>query len=135
MLARMSSQVGPRSVYDIGLNNATEADGLAVATASELVFQLTGPLISGVYTVADNDLFTTLARLRQTTGLQIEPSAVAAFLGPTFMAHAPGKAYVSATTAPGATITHLCWTTGGAFVPAAEYESFYQRGCRLLGPQ
>ncbi len=135
MLARMSSQVGPRSVYDIGLNNATEADGLAVATASELVFQLTGPLISGVYTVADNDLFTTLARLRQTTGLQIEPSAAAAFLGPTFMAQAPGKAYVSATTAPGATITHLCWTTGGAFVPAAEYESFYQRGCRLLSPQ
>ena len=135
MLARMSSPSGSRSVYDIGLNNATEADGLAVATASELVLQLTGPLISGVYTVADNDLFTTLARLRQTTGLQIEPSAAAAFLGPAFMARAPGKAYVSATTAAGATITHLCWTTGGAFVPAAEYENFYQRGCRLLAPQ
>ena len=135
MLARMSSPGGPRSVYDIGLNNVTEADGLAVATASELVFQLTAPLISGVYTVADKDLFTTLARLRQTSGLQVEPSAAAAFPGPAFMAHTPGKAYVAATTRPGATITHLCWTTGGTFVPAAEYEYFYQRGCRLLSPQ
>ena len=135
MLARMSSPKGPRSVYDIGLNNVTEADGLAVATASELVFRLTAPLISGVYTFADDDLFTTLARLRQTCGLQIEPSAAACFLGPTFMADASEKAYVAATTEPGATITHLCWTTGGAFVPAAEYENFYQHGCRLLTPQ
>ena len=135
MLARMSSASGPRSVYDIGLDNATEADGLAVAAASELIYQLTHELIAGVYTVTDNDLFATLARLRQLNGLQIEPSAAACFLGPALMEQGAGKAYLDSACPQKATVTHLCWTTGGAFVPDTEYENFYQRGCALLALQ
>lgn len=135
MLARMSSPSGPRSVYDIGLDNATEADGLAVAAASELVYQLTHELIAGVYTVTDNDLFATLARLRQLNNLQIEPSAAACLLGPAFMEQGAGKAYLASACPQNATVTHLCWTTGGAFVPGTEYENFYQRGCALLALQ
>ena len=132
LLARLSSESGPRSVYDIGLDNVTEADGLAVAAASELVHELTHELIAGAYTVADNDLFTTLARLRQFNGMQIEPSAAACFLGPAFFEHGIGKAYRESVFAPASQITHLCWTTGGALVPEAEYEGFYERGCALL---
>ena len=125
MLVRLASTSGPKSVYDIGLDNRTEADGLAVGEASELVYQLVRELVSGVYTVADDDLFVALARLRQTSGLEIEPSAAACFAGVRLLAESPSGRDPNA--------THLFWTTGGAFVPVEEYERFYRRGCALLG--
>ena len=124
MLVRMASTTGPKSVYDIGLDNQTEADGLAVATASELVYQLVHQLISGVYTVADEDLFKVLAQLRQQTGLKIEPSAAATFLGCKLLDQQAIDAYPQA--------THIFWTTGGSFVPSEAYEAFYLRGCKAL---
>ena len=123
MLVRLASTTGPKSVYDIGLDNLTEADGLAVGEASELVYQLVRELVSGVYTVADDDLFTALARLRQTSGIEIEPSATACFAGTRLLDEALRNN-------PNA--THIFWTTGGSFVPAEEYEKFYRRGCALL---
>ena len=120
MLLRLSSMSGPRSVYDIGLDNVTEADGLAVASASELVYELVHQLVSGVYTVADNDLFVTLTRLKDTNGMRIEPSAAAAFLGLKLLDRIILNRYPKA--------THLFWTTGGSFVPEEEYEKFYRRG-------
>lgn len=123
MLVRLASTSGPRSVYDIGLDNITEADGLAVGEASELVYELVHELVSGVYTVTDDDLFRVLAALRQLDGIEIEPSAAAAFLGLKLLASTPGE--------PSANATHIFWTTGGAFVPPDEYEKFYRRGCQL----
>ena len=123
MLVRLASTTGPKSVYDIGLDNLTEADGLAVGEASELVYELVRELVAGVYTVADDDLFTTLARLRQTSGIEIEPSAAACFAGTRFLDE-------SLRGNPNA--THIFWTTGGSFVPADEYEKFYRHGCELL---
>ncbi len=124
MLVRLASTSGPRSVYDIGLDNVTEADGLAVGEASELVYELVHELVSGVYTVADDDLFRVLAHLRHLNGIEIEPSASASFLGLKLME--------SAFLANNANATHIFWTTGGAFVPAEEHEKFYRRGCELL---
>lgn len=123
MLVRLASTTGPKSVYDIGLDNLTEADGLAVGEASELVHELVRELVSGVYTVADDDLFTALARLRQTSGVEIEPSAAACFAGARLLGD---------TLSQNPNATHLFWTTGGSFVPAEEYERFYRRGCDLL---
>lgn len=116
MLVRLAAG-RPVSVYDIGLDNRTEADGLAVAQASELVADIVGPMVDGVFTVADDDLFRVLARLRAHTGQCIEPSAAAAFLG---VQH------------PETPATHIFWTTGGAFVPPEEFERFRARGERLL---
>lgn len=124
MLVRLASTTGPKSVYDIGLDNITEADGLAVGEASELVYELVHELVAGVYTVADDDLFRVLAHLRQLNGIEIEPSASAAFLGLRLMDSALPDSNASA--------THVFWTTGGSFVPTEEYEKFYQRGCELL---
>lgn len=124
MLVRLASTTGPKSVYDIGLDNRTEADGLAVGEASELVYQLVHEMVSGVYTVTDDLLFTTLARLHQTSGIEIEPSAAACFAGARWLDDTLGSN-------PNA--THLFWTTGGSFVPADEYARFYRRGCELLG--
>ena len=41
----------PMSVYDIGLSNKTEADGMAVATMSHLVAEKMQQRLAGVYTV------------------------------------------------------------------------------------
>ena len=75
-----------------------------------------------MYTVADEDLFVTLARLRQANGMRIEPSAAAAFLG---------LRLLDGATLSNAQATHVFWTTGGSFVPDAEYEKFYRRGTAL----
>ena len=123
MLVRLASTTGPKSVYDIGLDNITEADGLAVGEASELVYELVRELVAGVYTVADDDLFTTLARLRQASGIEIEPSAAACFAGTRLL---------DASLRGNPNATHIFWTTGGSFVPAEEHEKFYRRGCQLL---
>lgn len=79
MLARMACGHGPVSVYELGLDNATIADGLAVPQASELVHDVVRDLVAGIYTVADDELLRALARLHRTNGMRIEPSAAAGF--------------------------------------------------------
>lgn len=133
MLVRLASTRGPRSVYDIGLDNVTEADGLAVAQASELVFTLVGRLVAGVYTVADDDLFRVLARLGNAMGIRIEPSAAACFLGSRLLLADPASDdALPGRAARDACATHLYWTTGGSLVPADEYARFLRRGDELL---
>lgn len=130
-MVRMLSSL-PRSVYDYGLDNKTEADGLAVAQASELVFELVGRLVSGFYTVADDELFKALVRLERATGERIEPSAAAGFLGPQRMLAATGTDIPCAPKEAPGSATHLFWTTGGSFVPGEEYRRFHERGVALL---
>jgi len=131
-LARFAS-AGRTSVYDLGLDNRTEADGLAVAEASELVFRLVERLVDGCFTVTDDELFEVLVRLQQETGLRIEPSAAAGFLGPKRLSHALATPSPASEFANSPTATHVFWTTGGAFVPEDEYWRFHQRGSALLG--
>lgn len=122
------------SVYDVGLTNRTEADGLAVPQASELAAQAMRPLLAGVYTVPDDTLFADLHRLRETEGMRIEPSAAAGFSGPGMLLGTDaGRAYLKQhkleALMPDA--THLVWTTGGLFVPPEEYARFAERGAAL----
>ncbi|MEI8159418.1 MAG: D-serine ammonia-lyase, partial [Burkholderiales bacterium] len=50
-LVQMLSSVGSsQSVYDFGLTNQTEADGLAVPRASQLAADVMRPLLAGVFT-------------------------------------------------------------------------------------
>lgn len=126
------------SVYDIGLTNRTEADGLAVPQASELAAQAMRPMLGGVYTVADDTLFADLHRVRETQDLRIEPSAAAGFSGPHMLTGTDaGRAYLRQhhldSAMPGA--THLVWTTGGLFVPPEEYARFAERGAALAATQ
>jgi len=122
------------SVYDFGLTNRTEADGLAVPQASELAAEAMRPLLSGVYTVQDDTLFLDLHRVREAEGLRIEPSAAAGFSGPgMLMRTAAGRAYLKQHGLDGVMpqATHLVWTTGGLFVPPDEYARFAERGAAL----
>lgn len=119
------------SVYDVGLDNRTEADGLAVPSASELAAAVAGPLLGGVYTVQDDTLFKLLHAAARTEGLRIEPSAAAGFTGPAMLRDTPaGQAYIErhGLRPHMAAATHIAWTTGGLFVPEDEYARFLARG-------
>ncbi len=123
------------SVYDIGLDNHTDADGLAVPVASELAVAAMRPLLSGVFTVEDDALFRHLYQLQVCEGIKIEPSAAAGFSGPQMLLQSKsGRAYLEQNLlAPlMAQATHLLWTTGGLFVPEPEYAGFVARGKQLM---
>lgn len=118
------------SVYDIGLDNRTEADGLAVPSASECAVQATRHCVSGVFTVDDASLFRHLRRAAQAESLRLEPSATAGFDGPRWLAHSSaGQGYLRAHGIEACLpqSTHVLWTTGGLFVPEEEYQGFLAR--------
>jgi D-serine dehydratase len=132
MLVRLASNCDrPINVRELGLNNRTEADGLAVAQASEFAASMMKPLVSGVFTVPDSDLFEDLYLLEKSEGLRIEPSAAAGFRGPRWLLEsASGQQYMNS---HGLSLnlehaTHVLWTSGGAFVPDEEYSRFHERG-------
>jgi D-serine dehydratase len=139
MLVRLASQDDrPVSVHALGLDNRTEADGLAVAQASEFAAPLMRPLVSGIFTVLDEHLFEDLYRLDVTEGIHIEPSAAAGFRGPQWLLDSPdGEAYLGHQNLRALMdrATHLLWTTGGALVPHEEFEGFRTRGERVARQQ
>ncbi|GJE16984.1 D-serine ammonia-lyase [Methylobacterium marchantiae] len=119
MLVQLAAGLSrPVDVYEIGLDNRTAADGLAVAGASMLVAETVGSLIEAVVTVADADLFVWMKRLWSDPGLRLEPSAAAGFAAvrPYLAAAGTGQA------------THVVWTTGGALLPEAEFQAALARG-------
>jgi D-serine dehydratase len=106
------------SVYDLGLTNQTQADGLAIPRASLLAAKAMQSILAGVFTVEDQTLFEHLALLHASEGMRIEPSAAAGFSGPVHLRdHALACAGAN----------HVVWTTGGLLVPDAQYQEFLQR--------
>lgn len=120
-LLRLLRPQQPISVYDVGLDNITEADGLAVSQASELAYRLAGDLVDGCYTVSDAQLLRAVYELHQHASIDLEPSAAAAFLG------------ASANPQDRATATSIYWTTGGSLVPPDELAKYLERGAALAG--
>lgn len=106
------------SVYDFGLTNQTQADGLAIPRASLLAAQAMRPILAGVFTVQDQTLFDHLALLHASEGMRIEPSAAAGFSGPLQL-----RNHVLA----GTGANHVVWTTGGLLVPEVQFEEFLRQ--------
>nr|WP_278116462.1 D-serine ammonia-lyase [Mesorhizobium sp. WSM4875]WIE94816.1 D-serine ammonia-lyase [Mesorhizobium sp. WSM4875] len=138
MVQMMSGSDELVSVYDVGLTNRTEADGMAVARMSSFVAKVMKPLLSGILTVEDDDLFCWLWQAHFCQGLQLEPSATASFAGPSFIVNShQGQAYLTAhgLVDKSALAAHVLWTTGGAFVPQEQFDSFLKRGASLARVQ
>lgn len=114
------------SVQDFGIDNITEGDGLAVGRASGFVGKVVEELISGVYTIEDDELYKLLALLKDSEGIEIEPSAAAGLMGP-YVLSKDEKAVRYLENA-----VHIAWATGGAFVPVEMKRDFYEKGKRLL---
>jgi len=123
------------AVQDFGLDNITDADGLAVGRPSGFVGNIVESLISGVYTVEDKELYKLLAMMKDKENIKIEPSATPGLLGPLLMSGSDeGRDYLDNN---GLDIhmknsTHIAWATGGLFVPDAMMQEFYDRGKKEL---
>jgi D-serine dehydratase len=123
------------SVYDIGLDNRTEADGLAVARASEFAAHCISNLISGAYTVSDETMIQNLAALYHTQGLKIEPSAAAGLGGAEWITNStPGEEFCRDRQISRSSLeqsTHVFWLTGGSQMPEKDFLGFVERGSRI----
>ena len=95
------------SVEDIGLDNKTDADGLAVGRPSAFVGKIMDKILSGSFTIDDYRLYDFLKSLYREEDIFLEPSALAGFLGPIFLS----EKYKDENA------THMCWGTGGSLVP------------------
>jgi D-serine dehydratase len=134
LLAMLSEFMQHPTVYEIGLTNKTEADGLAVSTVSVFAGKIIKNLLSGAFTVEDDSLFKFLYQLDILQGMCIEPSAAAGFAGPGFILKShSGKEYLEKNNLVASmdNANHVLWTTGGLFVPPEEYDKFRKRGEKL----
>lgn len=109
---------GPIPVTELGLSGKTEADGLAVGTASNLVYRNVNKLVSGGFTVHDSVLSHYQNLLYDKEKLFIEPSSAAAFGFETFAKSRVSESYPAYPDGPN--VTHIVWATGGKLVPESE---------------
>lgn len=115
------------SVQDLGIDNRTEADGLAVGRPSNFATNISNHIISGVYTIEDDELFVLLAQLMDTEEIFLEPSATAGLIGPQMVAKTD---YAEKHNLNMKNATHIAWATGGDLVPPLEREEFYKKGSK-----
>ena len=124
------------SVQDFGLDNITDADGLAVGRPSGFVGKMVEKLLSGVYTVDDKELYKLLAMMKDEEDIKIEPSATPGLQGPIWLEGSiVGKDYINTNGLSGKmkNANHIAWATGGLFVPEDMMQEFYNNGKKLLG--
>jgi len=113
------------AVQDLGIDNITAADGLAVGRASGFVGRAMERLLDGYYTITDERMYQLLGELNKQEGIQLEPSALAGMIGPAIvekdteyrqrLGFSPEKMQNA---------THLVWATGGGMVPEQEMTSY-----------
>ena len=116
LIGLMTGKHDEVSVQDFGIDNITEADGLAVGCPSGFVGKHVGHMISGVYTVEDSRMYQLLAMLADTEKMYLEPSALAGFIGPVRLPEQIDGA------------VHIAWATGGSMVPPEIMDAFYRKG-------
>jgi len=131
LMTRLHNRV---SVHDFGLNNITDADGLAVGRPSGFVGKTMEQMISGVYTVQDATLHKLLCITCDVEGISLEPSALAGMPGAFKLYHtADGKLYLEkhALRQHMQNATHIVWATGGSMVPPDIMERYYRKGVNV----
>lgn len=123
------------SAQEFGIDNITDADGLAVGRPSGFVGKFLANDISGVFTVQDEELYRMLALLADSEKIYLEPSALAGLGGPSgLLREEAGGSYLQhhGLEQKINNITHIAWATGGSMVPSAMMQQFYHKGKQLL---
>lgn len=117
------------AVQDIGIDNRTAADGLAVGRPSGFVGKTISPFLSGCYTISDKHLFQLLKELADQEGYYLEPSALAGMAGPVKLIKDGGEYLINhQLTKKMQDATHIIWGTGGSMVPDDIMRQYYQYG-------
>jgi D-serine dehydratase len=112
----------PISVYEIGLDNVTIADGLAVPVASKLVMSSVGASIDAVVAVTDESMLDWVRRAWHESRLRLEPSAASGFAALPLLLEAAHNA--GAPVPPDA--VHVVWATGGSHLPEEQFTALLQ---------
>ncbi|EOX3374497.1 D-serine ammonia-lyase [Vibrio cholerae] len=113
------------SVQDIGVDNITTADGLAVGRASGFVGRAMERLLDGYLTISDERMYRLLGQLNEAENIQLEPSALAGMIGPIVVTKSVEyRARMQFDDTVMGNATHLVWATGGGMVPAEEMDSY-----------
>ena len=120
------------SVQDFGIDNITDADGLAVGRPSGFVGRRMRSLIDGAFTVSDENLYRQLARLADQEKIFMEPSALAGIPGIVHVSGSPEYLAQHGLSGKMERATHIAWGTGGAMVPEEEMNAYYQKGLGYL---
>ncbi|MEJ6079663.1 D-serine ammonia-lyase [Vibrio sp. 1-Bac 57] len=113
------------SVQDLGIDNITAADGLAVGRASGFVGRAMQRLLDGYYTISDQRMYHYLAELSELEHIQLEPSALAGIVGPIIVnKNIEYKNRLQLDAIKMQNATHLVWATGGGMVPKKEMDDY-----------
>ena len=116
------------SVKDIGLDNKTAADGLAVDRPSSFVGKTLEHMLNGSYTISDEKLFEFLRDIKDTENIKLEPSACSGFYGPLLLNKSNKvQEYILSHYLENHldNAVQIVWATGGNLVPDKEYMSYY----------
>ncbi|WP_435234623.1 D-serine ammonia-lyase [Psychromonas sp. PT13] len=120
------------SVQDIGIDNITAADGLAVGRASGFVGRAMERLLDGYYTITDTSMYQHLSNMHKLEGIKLEPSALAGITGPINVSeNQEYKTRMKFSETTMANATHLVWATGGGMVPEKEMQSYLQKAAPM----
>lgn len=123
-LGMASEKYNDISIYDIGLDGRTIADGLAVGRASAVACGAMRRLVSGSFTVSDDKLIEYCRAVYDTENIMLEPSACAGVHG--IMQNAVSvefKEYVGkfCPDCQSVDATHIIWATGGGLLPKEDF--------------
>lgn len=124
LLALDKGQGEPQSVYDYGLDNRTEADGLAVSRASRLVLQKVGDDIDAVVALPDALMRSGVRKAWAEAGLRLELSAAAGFAAIDPLREALERkraARLPPIWRRFESGLHVVWATGGSMLPEDEF--------------
>ena len=117
------------AVQEIGIDNLTAADGLAVGRASGFVGRAMERLLDGLYTLSDRSMYDMLGWLAQEENIRLEPSALAGMAGPQRVCASADYQQMQGISAEQLNnATHLVWATGGGMVPEAEMAQYLAKG-------
>lgn len=119
------------AVQDLGIDNITAADGLAVGRASGFVGRAMERLLDGYYTMTDERMYHHLGELSELEDIRLEPSALAGMIGAVHVSN--DKAYqarMQFTVEKLNNATHLVWATGGGMVPEEEMSAYLAKSGR-----
>ncbi|MET3703744.1 D-serine ammonia-lyase [Citrobacter sp. UYEF32] len=120
------------SVQDLGIDNVTAADGLAVGRASGFVGRAMQRLLDGFYTLDDQTMYDLLGMLAQEENIRLEPSALAGMAGPQRVCASTKYQSLQGLTAQQLdNATHIVWVTGGGMVPEEEMTQYLAKARQL----
>ncbi|CAE6912643.1 Belongs to the serine threonine dehydratase family. DsdA subfamily [Vibrio sp. B1FIG11] len=119
------------AVQDLGIDNITAADGLAVGRASGFVGRAMERLLDGYYTMTDERMYHHLGELSEQEDIRLEPSALAGMMGAVHVSQDQAyQARMQFSEDKMNNAIHLVWATGGGMVPEAEMSAYLAKSGR-----